>query len=400
VARPPKPWYDRGAWRTDFGGERNRVLVYGPDNPDTRLQAEKELVRLREEARLVRACPALETPFASVVERFLEAHSDRPVYTDYSNELHWFMGAAPTADPDPARAKSKRGKNQPSGGRFGFPCKNWPIRRINAELVEKYLRRRKKAGLGGFHAYVALRALMSWAKRKGYIPSHDLDLVEPALRKRGRRRYIPPDADVLRAFGAAKGKFRESLRVLMLTGIRTKEFRTVSIDEFDRPNRQWVLWRHKVVEKTGLPKVVALSSDELFDLCVTNAGDRAKEEPLFLTERGKPWTYQAMRLRWRRLRDRLGLDRRFTLYTFRHWYITIALESGEDGEIVSELAGQVDRASLDFYKKIRNPRLHRASRRVIDAIERVGTLGQPVVPPPPAVSEEAGGLGPTVDGVA
>jgi len=100
------------------------------------------------------------------------------------------------------------------------------------------------------------------------------------------------------------------------------------------------------------------------------------------------------------LRDGLGLDRRFTLYTFRHWYITIALECGEEGEIVSELAGQVDRASLDFYKKIRNPRLHQASRRVIDAIGRAGTSGRSVEPPPPTVSKEAEALGPAGDGPA
>jgi hypothetical protein len=39
------------AWRTDLGGIRNRILIQGPKNPDTRLLADKELVRLREEAR-------------------------------------------------------------------------------------------------------------------------------------------------------------------------------------------------------------------------------------------------------------------------------------------------------------------------------------------------------------
>ena len=50
---------------------------------------------------------------------------------------------------DPGRPPTRRGKDRPSGGRFGFPCKLWPIRRIDAELVEKYLRRRKKKAWGG-----------------------------------------------------------------------------------------------------------------------------------------------------------------------------------------------------------------------------------------------------------
>jgi integrase len=399
VARSPKPWYSRGAWRTDFGGQRNRVLIAGPKTAETRLQAEKALLALREEARLLRDLPQLDTPFAVVVERFLAEYEGRPVYTDFCNELHWFMGADPAALSDPGRAPTRRGRNRPSGGRFGYPCKSWPIRRINASLVEEYLRRRKKAGLRGFHPFVALRTLMNWAVRRKYLPSHDLDGIDPALRRRGRRRYIPEDADVVKAYQAARGRFRDVLLALMVTSVRPKELRTVTVDEFDRVNRQWVLWRHKVVEKTGQPKVVALGSDELFDLCVAAAGDRPRDEPLFLTERGRPWTYQAMRLRWRKLRAHLGLDKRFTLYTFRHWYLTVAVESGEDGEIVSELAGQSDRASLDFYKKIRNHRLHQASRRVAATIARAGIAGgsAPEPVPQPGEPEVASGGEPDED---
>jgi integrase len=271
MARPPKPWYARGAWRTDFGGERNKVLITGPRNSDTKLQAEKALLGLREQVQVLHHHPGMNTPIAVVVERFLDEYADRVVYQDYCNELNWFMGA----DLSKARGldgrKNRRGENRPSGGRFGFPCKSWPISRIDAELVEKYLRRRKAAHLGGFHAYVALRALMDWARRKRYIAAHDLDLVDRSLRKRGRRRYLPQsNEEVIRAFRAAKGKFREFLLVLMLTGMRPKEIQTVLVEEFDREQRQLVLYRHKVIEKTGLPKVVPLPTDELVEICRAN----------------------------------------------------------------------------------------------------------------------------------
>jgi hypothetical protein len=77
------------------------------------------------------------------------------------------------------------------------PCKSWPIRRIKAEVVEGYLRRRKQAGLSGYYAFVALRTLMNWAVKKKYLPTHDLDSVDPALRRKGRRHYLPADEDVL-----------------------------------------------------------------------------------------------------------------------------------------------------------------------------------------------------------
>ncbi len=376
MARPAKPWYARGAWRTDSAGERNKVLVLGPKNVDTKLLAEKALVELRQQAKLLNDHPGMDTTIAVVVERFLGESTDLVVYQDYCNELNWFMGADHSKARSVGEVKNRRGENRPSGGRFGFPCKDWPIRKIDAQLVEEYLKRRKAAGLSGSHAYAAIRSLMEWAKRKRYIPSHDLGLVELKLRKRGHRKFIPDDREVFRAYWATQGKFRDFLCILMMTGMRTKEIRTVQVDEFKPEQRQLVLWRHKVVEKTGKPKVIPLPTDELLAICRAHADGRPGGEPLFLTDRGLPWTYQAIRLRWSRLREKLGIDAKFTLYTFRHWYLTMAVESGEDGAIVSELAGHSDPSTLELYKKIRNPRLHEASRRVALSIERAGTQGE------------------------
>jgi len=379
--RIPRPWYADGAWRTDFGGIRNRILIQGPKNPDTRLLADKELVRLREEAKMLKQCSGMNTPVAAVVERFLEGYVGRVAYDDFYNELHWFMGGT-SSRIDEAKRKTKRGTERPNGGRFGIACKNWPIYRINADVVERYLRKRKAAGLSGYHAFVVIRTLMNWAKKKNFIPTHDLDQVDKNLRRKGRRRYIPTDAAVAQVFNAADGKFKDVLLAIMLTGVRPKELRTVTVGEFDQEHRQWVLWRHKVAERTGQPKIVALGSDELFAICQTNAGKRGADEPLFLSDSGEPWTYNALRLRWYRLRQKLSLDPRFTLYSLRHWYVTMAVEAGEDGEIVSELAGHVDRATLDFYKKIRNGRLHQAARRVAQTIERAGIAGAQAQPAP------------------
>ena len=388
MARPAKPWYDRGAWRTDFAGERNKVLVLGPKNADTKLLAEKALLELRQHAKLLNDHPGMETPIAVVVERFLDEYTDRVVYQDYRNELNWFMGADTSKARGAGATKGGRGESRPSGGRFGFPCKEWPIRRINADLVEKYLRRRKAANLGGFHAYVALRSLMEWARKNKYVFSHDLDLVDSKLRKRGRTRFIPEDGEVFRAYRSTRGKFREFLNVLMLTGMRTKEIRTVLVEEFDPERRQLVLWKHKTVERTGMPKAIPLPTDELVAICRAGREGRPDGEPLFLTDRGRPWTYQAIRLRWSRLREKLGIDTRFTLYSFRHWYLTMAVESGEDGAIVSELAGHSDPKTLEFYKKIRNRRLHEASRRVAQTIERAGRPEETNPPSKPETQPE------------
>ena len=100
--------------------------------------------------------------------------------------------------------------------------------------------------------------------------------------------------------------------------------------------------------------------------------DRPCDESLFLNSQGEPWTYNALRLRWYRLRNRLALDPRFTLYCLRHWFVTVALESGEGEAVVGELAGHVDRDAIDSYKKLRNGPLHQAASRISRTIGRVG----------------------------
>jgi hypothetical protein len=122
VARTPKPWYSRGAWRTDFGGERNHVLIASPKNAETRLQAEKELLKLHEESGLLRGNPGMETPFAVVVERFLAEYEDRPVYVDFSNELHWFMVLIPRNVSIPSTRRISVARINPRAGVSASPA--------------------------------------------------------------------------------------------------------------------------------------------------------------------------------------------------------------------------------------------------------------------------------------
>lgn len=117
----------------------------------------------------------------------------------------------------------------------------------------------------------------------------------------------PTPPEVFRAYQATRGKFREFLLVLMVTGMRPKEIRTVLVDEFSVELRQLVLWHHEVVEKTDLPKVVPLPTEKLLAICRANAEGRSGDEPLFMTDRRRPWSYQAIRLRWKRHREKLGI---------------------------------------------------------------------------------------------
>jgi hypothetical protein len=126
------------------------------------LQAEKELLRLREAARLFfEQHRGMNTPFAVVVEEFLGSYVGRRCHDDFFNELHWFMGADSRTLADGECRTGHDRRNRPNGGRFGMPCKSWPLHRIIATVVEKYLRRRQAAGLSAFHAFVTIRTLLN-----------------------------------------------------------------------------------------------------------------------------------------------------------------------------------------------------------------------------------------------
>jgi integrase len=75
--------------------------------------------------------------------------------------------------------------------------------------------------------------------------------------------------------------------------------------------------------------------------------------------RGKPWTRNAIRIRFRRLRKRLGLPKGVVAYTYRHSFCTDALEKGVPIATVAELMGHVDSKMVSaVYSKLSQRRQH------------------------------------------
>jgi hypothetical protein len=100
----PRPWC-RWCVAHDFGGIRNRILIQGDQDADTLLLAEKELIRLREESKVLQRHSCMNTPFGVVVEKLLACYVGRPAYQDFCNELHWFMGGSSAAESSPDQPK-------------------------------------------------------------------------------------------------------------------------------------------------------------------------------------------------------------------------------------------------------------------------------------------------------
>jgi site-specific recombinase XerD len=65
--------------------------------------------------------------------------------------------------------------------------------------------------------------------------------------------------------------------------------------------------------------------------------ERHPKGPLFRNSRKKPWTRNAIRCRFRQLRRKPPHLRGVVSYTYRHWFVTDALEQGVGVAQVAEL---------------------------------------------------------------
>lgn len=73
---------------------------------------------------------------------------------------------------------------------------------------------------------------------------------------------------------------------------------------------------------------------------------RHPEGPLFLNSRGKPWTCNAVRIRFRNLRKRHPELKGIVAYSYRSSFATDALESGVPDATVAALLGHTNTATL------------------------------------------------------
>ena len=128
----------------------------------------------------------------------------------------------------------------------------------------------------------------------------------------------------------------------------------------------WICKNHKTKKKTGKPRIFYLTEEmvaltkSLMELHPTG--------PLFLNSRKKPWTSNAVRCRMRRMREKHGLEKGTVAYSYRHSYVTDALEHGTPIADLAELCGQVDTKMIsEYYSKLgtRINHLRKAAQRAI-----------------------------------
>jgi site-specific recombinase XerD len=89
------------------------------------------------------------------------------------------------------------------------------------------------------------------------------------------------------------------------------------------------------------------------------AGCLGRNAPHFCNSRGKPWTRNAIRCRFRNLRAKLPQLKGVVSYTYRHSFVTDALENGVGVAQVAELLGHTSTDMvMQHYQHLRETREH------------------------------------------
>jgi integrase len=161
------------------------------------------------------------------------------------------------------------------------------------------------------------------SKRKGTVPAE--------LRQRLEAGAIP-------ALRAILVSLRES-------GCRPAELRRARVERcFLAQNVLYV--PNKTARKTGEPERKIYLSEEMKGLLKGLIGDRT-EGFIFLTAKGKHWTYDNLQERWRKLVAKVPVPKGVTLYTYRRTFISEAInKKNVNPALVAQLAGHTDLTML------------------------------------------------------
>lgn len=180
-----------------------------------------------------------------------------------------------------------------------------------------------------------IKGAFSWAAEQGYIdasPIAKMKKPEPSVRQEFVQADLWPKVLAL----ATDEQFREFLTVMLDSGARVQEMFAIEARHLD--GSRLVFNRR---ESKGKKKNRVIWLPEQAQEIVTRLAKKYPTGKLFRNRAGNPWTRNALRLRFRRLKTLLKMPK-LTATTLRHSFAHHRLVSGQDSLVVSKLLGHVD----------------------------------------------------------
>jgi integrase len=192
-----------------------------------------------------------------------------------------------------------------------------------------------------------LAAAFHWAVKKRLVTVNPVaDVERPAARGKARKGLISPQEHARLLAAGRSRRFKEVLVALKNTGCRPGELCAAEAkywneelgaivyrgDDIRREDE----FAHKTSGK-GKDRTIMFHDEGL--ALVRELIRRHPTGPLFRTQKGQPWTTMTIGRRFRELRQRAGLPREITPYSYRHSFCTVLLKAGKSGDVVANVVG-------------------------------------------------------------
>jgi integrase len=328
-----KVWYrtSKECWFATItnGGRQQQIrLISAPNNRDGKQLAEKQLIQ-ELAARNVEHDDGVKAPGWATVSHVLQA------FLKHSREEH---------DPETAAWHERLLRLfQSLYGKVRYT-------RIRKKHVRVWLKKSGYNPTSQNKALGVLKRAFNWAVEEELIPKNPIAHVKKP-RPLVRDRTLTAEERQL-IIAAIKGvAFRDYVQAMTLTGCRPGEVARLTKENVDLARSVWIFTKHKTVKKTGKPLIVYLCPEAL--ALTKRQLQQHPEGPIFRNSRGKPWTRNSVRLRFRNLRKKFPQLKGVIAYTYRSSFATDALESGVPDATVATLLGHTSTSTLHkFYARL------------------------------------------------
>lgn len=235
-----------------------------------------------------------------------------------------------------------------------------------------------------WHECQAVKRLFGWAVNEaGLLASHPVLKVRPP--RKGCRRRIMAPREAARILRAASRDLRSLLIAYRETYARPQELRLATWDDVQAENPKLttrealemgeasiVLYDFKDAARrddSERPRVILLSPRACRLILRLWHRSRHRRGRVFVTGRGMPWTGNALRCRFRRLRKRLGIEKdkrgeTIVPYTFRHTGATVAAAAGVRDRLLADVLGHIETKTTARYCHLQQRHLREAMGKV------------------------------------
>lgn len=226
-----------------------------------------------------------------------------------------------------------------------------PVSQLSRKHVLRWIRKSGYNPTSANRAIGALKRAFNWAVEEEYILKNPVAHVRKPKSLTRERILTAAERELI--LKSIRGPaFRDFVTGMTLTGCGPGEVARVRKEEVDLDLGVWILPKHKTRKQTGKPRVVYLCPEAL-ELTKRLLLRCPADGPLFRNSRGLPWTGNAIRIRFRNLRQKHPQLKGVIAYTYRASFATDALEAGVPDATVASLLGHSNTDTLHrFYSRL------------------------------------------------